>query len=71
MAGHLCCACTHIRAWTHGLDDGREDAHAAGVGLALVDEEDGEVELLGHARLWGWGSRGNGRRACVSVAGVM
>lgn len=37
---------------THRLDDGREDAHAAGVRLALVDEEDGQVELLGHARLW-------------------
>jgi hypothetical protein len=36
---------------THGLDDGREDAHATGVGLALVDEEDCDVELLGQARL--------------------
>ena len=36
---------------THRLDDGTEHGHAARVGLALVDEEDGEVELLRHARL--------------------
>lgn len=36
---------------THRLDDGAEHGHAAWVGLALVDEEDGEVELLRHARL--------------------
>lgn len=60
------------RACTHRLDDGGEHAHAAGVSLALIDQEDRQIELFGHARLvcvvggwWGRGLEGKWSVLCV------